>query len=174
MKLSITAAFMLFASFLILHGCGGGGGGGGAGSPSVKLYLFGTLSSSNNIAKVDTSIAVSGFSDYSAPANSTSGIHPLRRGVLSASGPIKASAISGSYDIGGGKILIQITNGSFANMSSSTMRNNGNGTEIATLTTSRNLVFPSGSVDFGPSVGQFRASDHAADYLTGCRVNYVP
>lgn len=172
------AAGIIMVLFFALHGCGGGGGGGGGPSgpttSTTKLYLFGTLSSNRNIASVQTSIAVSGFTSYSAPVGAVAGVYPLRRGVFSPSGPVIVSSSNASYDISQQKINISLINGTFKNMSSSTLRNGGMGTEIGTLIMPAAVSFSSGTVDYNPSVGQFRLSPPEIKSLAGCKVNYAP
>jgi hypothetical protein len=157
---------------LTLSGCGGGGGGGVA-KQTTKLYLFGSMSSNSIIATVTTSVAVPNFIDYSAPSKTAKGIFPLRSRVLAASGPVLVSDITGStYDNNTGKLTVILVNGGFLNMSSSTTRNSGKGTEIATLTTTPGTTFP--LADTSPSVGQQRTSPVSTSFLGGCKVNYAP
>ena len=176
MRLNAVAAGIIVALSFTLHGCGGGGGGGSSGpaTTTTKLYLFGTLSSNRNIATVQTSIAVAGFSSYSAPAGVNSGVFPLRRGVFSASGPVGAGYVPSTYDTSNKKRNPLLNNSAFKNMSSSTLRNGGKGTEIGTLIMPIAVSFSSGTVDFNPSVGQFRLTPPETRPLSGFKVNYEP
>lgn len=170
MKKYVKAAILSAFSALALTGCGGGGGGGGPSAVATKLYLFGNMSSNFNVAEVTSSITAPAFADYSAPTRSATGIFPLRSGVLAASGPVHASLASGTFDTVSKKLTISLVNGTFLNMSSSTARNNGKGTEIATLVTSPGTTLP--TVDPTPDVGQFRLSPLKTGKLNGCKVNY--
>ena len=159
---------------VMLTGCGGGGGGGGESKQITKLFLFGTMSSNSRIATVTTSVISPNFVDYSAPNKSVKGIYSLKTGVVTASGPVQASDVTGStYDNTTGKLTVRLVNGAFQNMSSSTGRNNGKGTEVATLSTKPGTTFP--AADTTPEVGQQRlTTPPSTGYLNGCKVNYAP
>jgi len=155
---------------LTLAGCGGGGGGGGPSQVGTKLYLFGTMSSNYNIASVDTSVIAPNFKDYTAPTGSTATVFPLRSGVLVPSG--KVSHTDATYDTVGKVLKISVTMDLFKNMSSSTTRNAGKGTEFASLITTSGTTFP--VADVSPFVGMFRLVPPDTHVLTGCKVNYAP
>ena len=175
MRRYVFAAGMLVSLFLALYGCGGGGGGGGGPSTTTtKLYLFGTLSTNRNVATVQTSITVAGFSSYSAPAGVTSGIFPLRRGIFSASGPVVAGSAASTYDTTSQKLNLSINNSLFKSMSASKLSNSSKGTEIGKLVMPASVTFPSAMTDFNPSVQQFRTVPPEIKTLTGCQVNYAP
>lgn len=175
MRRYVFAAGMLVSLFLSLYGCGGGGGGGGPSTTTTKLYLFGTLSTNRNVATVQTSIAVAGFSSYSAPAGVTSGVFPLRRGIFSASGPVVAGSVASTYDTASQKLNLSISNSLFKNMSASKLSNGGKGTEIGRLVMPAAVAFPSAMTDYNPSVQQFRLVPSVElKVLGGCQVNYAP
>lgn len=160
---------------LTFAGCGGGGGGGGNGKEVTKLYLFGTMSTNSKVAALTSSINIPTFVDYSAfPTRTSPGIYVVRNGVLTASGPIGATSVSGSYDNVTKTLTISLLNntptGGFVNMSSSTTRNAGKGTEIATLTTTPGTVFPVGPTT--AVVKKYRNLN--LDDYTGFYVNYAP
>lgn len=172
MKRLCAAVFVFAASVVILASCGGGGGGG----PSrvvTKLYLFGSMSSNTNIAHVYSNISTAGFKDYSAPNGITTGTFPLRSGILKASGSIKVSVVDATFNTANKRLSIQLVNGAYDNLSSSTTKNSGKGTEIATLNMSPGTVLL--PTDKSPNVGKFRLTPAVVtDYLNGCMVNYAP
>lgn len=159
---------------LTFAGCGGGGGGGGNGKDVTKLYLFGTMSTNSTVAALTSSINVPTFVDYSAfPTKTSPGIFMVRNGVITASGPKLATNVSGSYDNVTKTLTISLLNntpaGAFVNMSSSTTRNAGKGTEIATLSTTSGTVFPATPT---PAVVKKYRNLNLDDF-TGFFVNYA-
>jgi hypothetical protein len=175
---AIVSAFLA----LSLTGCGGGGGGGGsapATTATTKVFLFGTMSSNSRIAGVTTSLIVpsSVLVNYTSPAGASTGTWPLRSGVIVASGPIKVDTVSGSYDIITRKLAISLINGGFLNLSSSTTKNSGKGTEIATL--NFKLAKPGVTTpampteDASPTVKHDRPGlGIFGDVLNGCKTNF--
>lgn len=174
MKKSFQALIIASVALLTLVACGGGGGGSSIAisKQSTKLYLFGNLSSSFNVAYVTTTLTVPGFVDYSSSSSDSNSTSPLRSGVITASGPILASSVSGSFNRNSKLLTLTLTNGSFLNMSSSRLRNSGRGTEVATLVTTPGTLLP--AVDTTPAVGQFRISPLKSGELHGCAVNLAP
>jgi hypothetical protein len=173
MKKTFQALIIASVALLTLVACGGGGGGPDViPKQSTKLYLFGNLSTNFNVAYVTTKLTVPDFVDYSSSSNDSNSTSLLRSGVIAASGPIKASSLSGSFNRSSKVLTLTVANGSFLNMSSSKFRNNGKGMEIATLVTTPGAIFP--AVDPNPSVGQFRLAPLKTGELFGCAVNYAP
>lgn len=170
--LAMVIVIIGVTGFMALAGCGGGGGGGGPSKLVTKMYLFGTMSSNTYIASVFSNISAPNFKDYSAPSNTANGVFPLRNGVLAASGPIKMSQVDGTYDTVSKKLRINLVNGVFDNLSSSTTKNSGKGTEIATLIMKLGTTLP--AKDNSPIVGKHRDTPLTNDYLNGCRLNYAP
>jgi hypothetical protein len=174
MKTSFQALIIVCIALLTLVACGGSGGGNPAviSKQSTKLYLFGNLSTNFNVAYVTTTLTAPNFVDYSSSSNDSNNTSPLRSGVITASGPISVSSVSGSFNRSSKLLTLTMANGSFLSMSSSKFRNNGKGTEIATLVTTPGTLLP--AVDPNPSVGQFRKSPLKTSELLGCAVNYAP
>ena len=175
MKKSFQALIIASVALLTLVACGGGGGGSSSiaiSKQSTKLYLFGNLSTNFNVAYVTTTLTVPGFVDYSSSPGDSNSTSPLRSGVITASGPILASLVSGSFNRNSKLLTLTLTNGSFLNMSSSRLRNGGRGTEVATLVTTPGTLLP--AVDPTPAVGQFRISPLKNGELQGCAVNLAP
>ena len=180
--LRVTALLVSMGS-IILSGCGGGGSGGGGGggaaavaaptTKSTNLYLFGTMSSNSRLSHVTSTVNVPNFVDYSAANKSVKGVYNLRRGILTAAGPFLASSVSGSYDNNSGALTITVQNGTFLNISSSTTKNAGKGSLIASIVTKINASIP--AQDPNPVVTKDRPTlGIYGDPQDGCKVNYAP
>jgi hypothetical protein len=185
MKQFVRAAIIGTLSAVALAGCGGGGGSAPVTTATTKVFLFGTMSSNGRIAGVTTSMTVPGgvMVNYStAPGvmlnySTPHGIFPLKSGAVLPTGPVRVSSASGSYDNAGHKLTISLVNGTFLNLSSSTTRNSGKGTEIALINFT--LAKPGGTPilpasDLFPIVRHDRPSlGIFGDYLNGCTVNFT-
>lgn len=166
-------------SALALGGCGGGGGAGTAVVLPTKavttLYLFGNMSANSTVTSVQTSMTVpSGvLVNYTSPPGQA-GVWPLKSGVLQASGPNKVSMVNGSFDTVSRKLQISLVNGTFLNLSASTTKNGGRGTELATVNFT--LKTPGVTVempasDSAPLVGKMTPGP-TVSYQNGFKTNF--
>jgi hypothetical protein len=186
MKKYLLAAVISGVASIFLSGCGGGGGGSSTPAPAAKskavtkAYLFGAMSSSSIIATVQTSMVVpSGvLVNYTSASGATSGVFPLKSGVLVPSGTVKVAAndLSGTFDTASRKLAITMVNATTrASLQSSAT---GSGTEFATINFT--LATPGTTPALPTSdptavISQDRQSSGAPSvgYLSGCILNFT-
>lgn len=180
MKRLISIALAGLLPALLLSACGSGGGGSTTALPATRavstMFLFGNMSSGSTITSVQSTITLPStiLVNYSSPPGTTSGNWPLRSGAVVASGPTRFSVAGGSFDIASRKLEITLVNGGFLNLSSSTTKNGGRGTEIATV----NFTLASPGVttalpaqDASPVVGKQSPGPNIG-YQNGCKTNF--
>jgi|GEM_PF-1516583 len=170
--LAVTASIVSLGS-IFLAGCGGGGGGSAPTTQTTNLYLFGTMSSNSRLAAVTSTVIVPNFVDYTAADKSVKSVYNLRSGILKSAGTFPASSVSGTYDNNSGLLKITVQNGTFLNISSSTTKNSGKGSLIATIVTKIGTSIP--AQDPSPDVTKDRPNlGIFGDPQNGCKVNYAP
>lgn len=177
--------FLLLSSLAFMAGCGGGGGGGGgpATQAVTTVVLFGQMSSVSN-SKIDSvqaslTVPTGVFVNYTAAPNAPDGTYPMRNGFAVASGLVKASGISGTYNTATRLLTVSLQNSANPKVAlqSYTSARGGafKGAEVAKMTFK--LTIPGSSpifpvADLNAVVGQYRDL-LGTDYLNGCTVKYV-
>ncbi|KAB0672412.1 hypothetical protein F6V30_07575 [Oryzomonas sagensis] len=182
MKKYVTTTMISVFFALTLAGCGGGGGGGGSVTKATtKAYLFGNMTSTSTVVTIQTTMNVpSGvLVNYSSTPGATTGLCPLRKGVIVPSGPVLASSSDfnlSSYDIGSRVLTISMVNNGRVPLKSSTTANTGTGVEFATinftLATAGAVPASMPLVDPAPTVGQ-ELPGPILSLLPGSKINFA-